>query len=257
MIDLRGQVALVTGSSRGIGRATALRLAEAGADVIVNFLTSQTAANEVAAEIQQLGRQVVTVKADVSEPEDVASMIEFIQQRMGRLDVVVSNVASGGFRDLMDATPQHLAATMRANVQPLISLVQSASPLLSRNGQAANRAKVIALSSHGSHLALPAYGLIGASKAALESVVRHLALELGRDGINFNVVLAGLVATDSTRNMPGADGAFQAVSDRTMVDGPVLTVEDVANTVLFLASPLSDQVQGQTIVVDGGVGIRG
>jgi enoyl-[acyl-carrier protein] reductase III len=254
MIDLSGNVALVTGASRGIGRATALRLAEAGADVIVNYVTSQSAANEVAREIQQLGRRAATVKADVSEPDDVAAMLEFVHERFGRLDVLVSNAASGGFRQLMDASPRHFENAMNTNVRALLLLTQAARPMLER---AEGRAKVIAISSHGSHKALPAYGLIGASKAALEALVRHLALELGNRGVNVNAVLAGLVETDSTRGLPNSGDFFQAVNQRRMMAGRPLTTRDVADSVLFLASSLSDLVQGATLVVDGGEGIAG
>jgi enoyl-[acyl-carrier protein] reductase III len=254
MIDLSGNVALVTGASRGIGRATALRLAEAGADVIVNYVTSQSAANEVAREIQQQGRRAATVKADVSEPDDVAAMLEFVHERFGRLDILVSNAASGGFRQLMDASPRHFENAMNTNVRALLLLTQAARPMLERSE---GRAKVIAISSHGSHKALPAYGLIGASKAALEALVRHLALELGNRGVNVNAVLAGLVETDSTRGLPNSGEFFQAVNQRRMMAGRPLTTRDVADSVLFLASSLSDLVQGATLVVDGGEGIAG
>jgi len=251
MSDLSGRVCLVTGASRGIGRACALRLARAGADVAVNYLTSQAAAREVAEEIRQMGRQVAIVKADVSEPDDVQAMIRFLGERFGRLDVLVSNVATGGFRSLVDTTPQNIQAAMATNVVPLLTLTQAALPLFEH---AEGRAKVVAMSSHGSHRALSAYGAIGASKAALESLVRHLALELG-GRINFNVVLAGLVETGSTRSVPRE--AFEKAKAAMMVDGRDLTAEDVAETVLFLSSPESDLIQGQTIIVDGGAGLRG
>jgi len=254
MIDLTGKTALVTGATRGIGRACALRLAEAGADVIINYLTSQSAAEEVAQQIQQLGRRAATVKADIGEDDDVQEMMGFVEQRFGGLDILVSNAATGGFRTLMDSKPQHFQAAMNTNTRALISLTQAAQKLLAREE---GRSKVIAMSSHGSRLGLPAYGLIGASKAALESLIRSLALELGNAGINFNVVLAGLVETDSTRHIPGATEMFQAVQERLLIGGRALTVEDVAGAVLFLASPASDLIQGQTLVVDGGVSIRG
>lgn len=254
MIDLSGNVALITGASRGIGRATALRLAEAGADVIVNYVTSQSAATEVAREIQQLGRRVATVKADVSEPDDVAAMMDFVRERFGRLDILVSNAASGGFRQLMDASPRHFENAMNTNVRALLLLTQAARPMLERSE---GRAKVVAISSHGSHKALPAYGLIGASKAALESLVRHLALELGNRGVNVNAVLAGLVETDSTRGLPNSSDFFRAVNERRMTGGRPLLPRDVADAVLYLVSPLSDLVQGATLVVDGGEGITG
>lgn len=252
MIDLTGQVALVTGGSRGIGRACALALAQAGADVIVNYVAAKTAAEQVADEVRQAGRRVAVVKADVGEPEDVESMVDFIREQFGRLDVLVSNAATGGFRPLLATTPRHFEAAMKTNVHALLSLVQSALPLLER---AASRAKVIALSSHGSHRALPAYGTIGASKAALESLTRHLAQELGDRGINFNIVQAGLVETDSFLQMPNRERMREARRARSLVGDRVLTAEDVARSVVFLSSPLSDLIQGQTIVVDGGAAI--
>jgi enoyl-[acyl-carrier protein] reductase III len=251
---------LVTGASRGIGRATALRLAEAGADVIVNYVTSSSAAKEVADAICAMGRRAATVKADVSEPEDIASMLEFVGNAFGRLDILVSNAASGGFRSLLAATPRHFDAAMKTNVQALMLLTQAALPLLHRDPQssdAARRRKIIALSSHGSHRALPAYGLIGASKAAIESMSRHLALELGNQGINVNVVLAGLVASDSTRNLPESQRIFEAIAQRRLVSGRELLADDVANAVLYLASPLSDLVQGQVLTIDGGEALHG
>jgi enoyl-[acyl-carrier protein] reductase III len=254
MTQLTGQVALVTGASRGIGRACALRLAAAGADVVLNYVTSERAATAVAEEIQRIGRRAAVVKADVSEPEDVQTMVDFVRARFERLDILVSNAAGGGFRPLMEATPRQLDAAMATNVGATLSLVQAARPLLERKE---GRAKVIALTSHGSQVALPAYGLLGASKAALESLVRHLALELGNRGISFNLLLAGLVDTDSTRALPESDAMFRAVADRMMVSGRQLTPDDVADVALFLAGPLSDLIQGQTLVVDGGASIRG
>ncbi|HWA98179.1 MAG TPA: SDR family oxidoreductase [Pirellulales bacterium] len=259
MIDLTGSVALITGSSRGIGRATALRLAQAGAEVVVNYVSSQAPAREVAEQIQKLGRRAAIVKADVTEPEDVRAMVDFVGERFGRLDLLVSNAASGGFRPLMDASERNFDAAMHTNVRATLSLVQAAHKLLARGEGAPGkaRAKVVALSSHGSHQALPAYGLIGASKAALESLIRHLALELGGQGINFNVVLAGLVETDSTRSLPDAAKFFAGFQQQMMTGSRPLTAADVADAVLFLCSPLADLVQGQTLVVDGGAGIRG
>lgn len=254
MIDLSGQVALVTGSSRGIGEACALRLAEAGADVIVNYVTSRGAAERVAGAIRDLGRRTAVVKADVSEQEDVVAMVDFVRSSFGRLDILVSNAATGGFRPLLTATSRHFEATMNTNVRALMFLVQAAFPLLERS---VGRAKVIALSSSGSHLAHPQYGLIGSSKAALESMVRHFALEIGEQGVNLNIVLAGLVETDSFRMMPDQEKIREHRRSRSMTGDKSLTARDVADAVLYLASPLSDMVQAQTLVIDGGSMVHG
>jgi enoyl-[acyl-carrier protein] reductase III len=253
MIDLTGRVALVTGSSRGMGKACAIRLAQAGADVIVNYVTSRGAAMETAKEILALGRRVHVIKADVSQEDDVRSMMEYIAEQVGQLDIVVSNAATGGFRPLLAANERHFQNTFNTNVLALLYLVQSALPLLEKS---ASRGKVIALSSHGSDMALPWYGLIGSSKAALESLVRHLTLEVGDRGVNVNVVKSGLVETDSTRRIPNADVMFAHRKDKTMTGERMLSIDDIANAVLFLASPLADMIQGETLTVDGGAAVH-
>ncbi len=255
MINLTGKVALVTGSSRGIGKACALRLAEAGADVVINYVMNRKAAMELADRILDLGRRVLVVKADVSEEDDVRSMLAAVKEHFGRLDILVSNAASGGFRPLLAATKRNFHASYDLNVLALLYLVQAAIPLMQR-GEGEGRSKVITISSHGSHMALPYYGLIGSSKAALESLVRHLTLEVGNRGVNVNVVKAGLVETDSTRQIPNADAIFMSRKDRSMMGERMLMPEDVADAVLFLASPLSDLVQGETLVVDGGAAVH-
>jgi enoyl-[acyl-carrier protein] reductase III len=253
MIDLSGRVALVTGGSRGIGRACALKLAQAGTDVVVNYVASRTAAMEVAEEIAALGRRASVVRADISEEDDVQSMIDFIREEHGQLDIVVSNAATGGFRPLLGARLTNFDAAMHTNAMALVYLTQAAMPLLEKS---LSRAKIVLLSSHGAQIALPWYGLIGGSKAAAEAIARHLTLEVGNRGVNVNIVKAGLVETDSIRHIPGAEQMLAGRTTKTMVGERVLTVDDVANVVVFLASPLSDMIQGETITVDGGAAIH-
>ena len=253
VIDLSGKTALVTGASRGIGRACALKLAASGADVVVNFRSSADAAADVVQRVMDHGRSGVAIQADVTEQDDVNAMVDFISDRFGQLDIIVSNVAAGGFRPLMDLSPANWDAVLRANAAPLVWLTQAARSLLTKSS---DMAKVIAVSSHGSMWAVPNYGVIGASKAALESLIRHLALELGKDGISFNAVLPGVVDTEAIRTMPGADQVLKAASERMLVNSSSILPEDVANVVAFLASSHSDLIQGQTVVVDGGVSVR-
>ncbi len=253
MIDLTGKVALVTGSSRGIGRASALALAEAGADVVINYVSSEESAMEVAKQILAMGRSVAVIRADVSEREDVDDMIAEVKMIFGGLDILVSNAASGGFRPLITTSDRNFEAAMNMNVRPVLYLIQAALPLLE---SAEDRAKVIAISSHGSFMALPMYGTVGCSKAALESVMRHFALELGERNVNFNIIRAGLVPTDSTSRLPGAEEMFAGRIYKSMTGDRLLEAKDVANAVLYLASPLSDLVQGETLTVDGGAAIH-
>jgi enoyl-[acyl-carrier protein] reductase III len=253
LIDLRGKRALVTGASRGIGRACALRLAQCGADVAVNFLTSAGPASDVAAEIQDLGRRSMAIRADVADRDDVIAMVGVVAEQFGGLDIIISNVAAGGFRTTDELSPTALEATFRSNTAPVVWLAQAATELLSASP---HHGKMIALSSHGSMWAVPHYAAIGASKAALESLIRHLALEHGDKGINFNCVLPGIVATDAVATMPRVDAIIAAAQQRMMIGSRQLHPGDVADVVAFLASPLSDLIQAQTIVVDGGITIR-
>lgn len=261
-LDLIGKRALVTGASRGIGRQVALELAARGASVAVNFLNSQTQAIEVAEQIAECHARaklsdsqvdVMLLKADVSRRDDAFSMIDEVTSRWGGIDIVVSNAAAGGFRELAELTPVNFEAVIRTNASPVVWLTQAAAGSLSetsRNG------KVVAISSHGSRWSVPHYGAIGASKAALESLIRHLALEYGDRGINFNCVLPGIIATDAIASMPGASGLVKAAGERMMSGGRMLSEHDVAKVVAFLCCPDSDLIQGQTIIVDGGVSIR-
>ena len=253
MFDLNGKVALVSGASRGIGRACAESLAACGASVIVNFLNSAEGAKEVVNSIQSCGGQAIAVRADVSERDDVQAMMDVIDEHFGRLDIIVSNAAAGGFRPLTQATPASFDSIMRMNAAPLLWLTQAALPLFQSTE---GISRVIAISSHGSIRGIANYGLIGTSKAALESLVRHLAFELGRSGVNVNAIMPGIVATDAIRTLPGSEGMLKSVQEQILVRDRMLTPADVACAVLFLASRFSDLIQGQVIVVDGGISIR-
>ena len=253
MINLSGKVALVTGASRGIGRACAESLAASGAAVVVNFLSSQEAARELVNVIQSRGGRAIAVRADVSERDDVLAMVDVIGEHFGRLDIVVSNAAAGGFRPLTQVTPAGFDSILRMNAAPLIWLTQAALPLFNASPEIS---RVIAISSHGSIRGIANYGLIGTSKAALESLVRHLAFELGRSGVNFNAIMPGIVETDAIKTLPGSAGMLSSVREQILVRDRMLQPADVAGAVLFLSSPLSDLIQGQVLIIDGGISIR-
>ena len=253
VINLKGKVALVTGASRGIGRACAETLASCGATVVVNFLNSLDGAKDVVNQIVSGGGRAIAVRADVSERDDVQAMMDLIGEQIGRLDIIVSNAAAGGFRPLTQVTPAAFDSILRMNTAPVLWLTQAARPLFQVSPDIS---RVIAISSHGSIRGIANYGLIGTSKAALESMVRHLAFELGRSGVNFNAVMPGIVETNAIKTLPGSVGMLASVQEQILVRDRMLQPADVAGTVLFLASPLSDLIQGQVIVVDGGISIR-
>jgi enoyl-[acyl-carrier protein] reductase III len=256
MIDLVGRCALVTGGSRGIGHRTAVALAKAGADVAITYLNSRRNAEEVGEEIIGLGRRVLAIRADLAEAEDVNNAIDAIREGLGRLDIVVSNAAGGGFRPLMEVSEENFDYALHLNVRAFMLLMQKAAPLLERREEDGVRSKVITLSSWGAERALPMYGVIGACKAALESMTRHAALELGPRGINVNCVRAGVVDTGSLRSLPGVEVVLEERAKRSLAGRRNVTPDDVASTVLFLASDLADMIQGQTIVIDGGTSLH-
>ncbi len=250
MLELHGKVALITGGSRGIGRAIAMRLAENGADVVVNYVRHKRDAEETVAAIEEKGVKCLAVKANVAREDDVIRMFDEIRQQYTHLDILVSNAASGVLKPAMELTTRHWNWAMDINARALLTLTQNAVPMMQAGG------RIMAVSSLGAVRAVPNYTVVGASKAALESVVRHLAVELGPDGIHVNTISAGVVDTDALKKFPNRDEIIGVSLERTPL-GRLTTPEDVADLALFLCSDLAAMIHGQTIVVDGGYAIQG
>jgi len=246
---LTGKYALVTGASRGIGRAIALKLAAEGVHVAINYLRSQTTALETVREIEQFGVNALAVKGNVADRAHLDHIFGQIREKFGRLDIVVSNAASGVLKPALELTDRHWHWTMDINAGALLGLVQGAVPLMGEEG-----GKVIAVSSLGAVRAIPDYAAVGASKAALESLVRHLASELASRRININAVSAGVVETDALKHFPSREAILDNSRRRTPA-GRLTTPEDVANVVYFLCTPYAEMIHGQTLVVDGGYSI--
>ncbi|HPR63589.1 MAG TPA: enoyl-[acyl-carrier-protein] reductase FabL [Thermoanaerobaculia bacterium] len=247
-IDLSGKKALITGGSRGIGRSIAIALAEAGCDVAINFFRHREAAEEVAKEIEALGRTALILKANVAQEDHVHRMFEEMKSVWGQIDILVSNAASGVLKPITELTFHHWQWTMNINAASLLHLIQHSIPLMKEGGI------VIAVSSLGAIRAIPNYTFVGASKAALESLVRHLTVELAPRGIRVNCISAGTVETDALRHFPNRDAILDESLERTP-SGRLTTPEDVADVALFLCSPLASQIHGQTLIVDGGYSI--
>lgn len=250
MFDLHGKVALVTGGSRGIGRAVALRFAENGVDVVVNYVRHRRDAEATVAAIEEKGVRCLAVKANVSMEEDVVRMYDEIREKYDRLDILVSNAASGVLKPAMELTHRHWDWAMDINARALLTLAQHAVPMMPAGG------RIMAVSSIGAVRAVPNYTVVGASKAALESLVRHLAVELGPKNILVNTISAGVVDTDALKKFPNRDDIIGVSLERTPL-GRLTTPEDVADLALFLCSDLSGMIHGQTLVVDGGYAIQG
>jgi enoyl-[acyl-carrier protein] reductase III len=247
---LARKIAMVTGAGRGIGRAIALKLAKAGCDVVVMYHTSQDEAEAVCSEISALGRRTLLLPVDVSEPTSLAEAFGTIRQQFEQLDIVVSNAAIGVLRPVLELTLKHWRRCMETNALALNLLAQEAVPMMREGG------RIIGLSSIGASRAIPHYGFVGASKAALESVARSLAQELGPRGIRVNTVSAGVVDTDALKHFPNREQLLAEYARRTPA-GPTLTPEDVANAVYLLCLPEASMITGHTLVVDGGFCISG
>jgi len=247
---LAGKVALVTGAARGIGRAVARKLGAAGADVAVNYYNSHDEAETLCAELRAWGRRAVAVQGSVGVPDSVDEIFAQVAKEFDRIDIVVSNAASGVLKPAMEMSLKHWRWCMETNAFALNMLAQRAAPLMTDGG------RIIAMSSLGAQRAMPGYGFIGASKAALESLVRTLAQELGPRNIRVNAVSAGVVDTDALQYFPNREQLLSNFAERTPA-GPVLTPDDVAGAVYLLCLPEAAMITGHTLVVDGGFCISG
>lgn len=247
---LTNKVALVTGAARGIGRAIARKLGSEGCDVAVNYYNSADEAEALCAEIRALGRRSVAIQGSVGIPDSVDEIFAAFARNFDRLDIVVSNAASGVLKPTVEMGLKHFRWCMETNALALNLLAQRALPLMQDGG------RIIAMSSLGSVRAMPGYGFVGASKAALEALARSLAQELGPRGIRVNVVSAGVVDTDALAYFPNRDALLADFARRTPA-GPVLTPEDVAGAVYLLCLPEAAMINGHTLVVDGGFAISG
>ncbi len=247
-IRFDGKVVVITGGTRGVGRAITLAFAREGASVIVNYLRNEESARSTQDEVRSLGAVCHLVRGNIAEPETSMKIREVAEKEFGKVDIVVLNAASGVLRHFWDTELKHFRWTFEINVFGHLFLVKELLPLMGEGG------KIIGLSSLGSRRAIPFYSLVGASKGAFESLLRHMALELSSKKINVNIVSAGVVETGALRFFPNKDELVSESKRRTPL-GKLVTPEDVACVVLFLASPFANMINGETINVDGGYSI--
>jgi enoyl-[acyl-carrier protein] reductase III len=247
---LKGKVALVTGGSRGIGRAIALKLASEGADVIVNFFRRREAAEETAREIEALGVASQVIKANVGDPEKVDEMFGTIADSFGRLDILVNNAASGLPRSALELDAKVWGWTMDINARALLLCAQHAARLMEGRG-----GKIVSISSLGSSLVIPKYTAIGVSKATLEALTRYLAIELAPRNICVNAVAASMVPTASGMLYGGGGKPGTSSPPPTTPAGRLVSAEDIAGVVAFLCSETAFMIRGQVIIIDGGTSL--
>ncbi|KAA8650994.1 hypothetical protein EYZ11_004292 [Aspergillus tanneri] len=243
---LQGKVALVTGASRGIGRATALALAKEGARVVVNYVSSAAAAEEVVAEIGS--DDAISVKADVSKLDDIRKLIDQTVERFSKIDILVLNAGllwQAG--DLMSITEDNFDRLFAANVRGPLFTVQAAAPHIPDGG----RVLLFSTSLAGFSMITPNYLLYTATKGAVEQMTRVLAKDLGRRGITVNTISPGPIGTDAY--FVGKTEQMVQMQSNMAPAGRLGKPEEVANVIAFISSDDSQWVNGQTLRINGGM----
>ena len=257
-LDFAGRVAIVTGASKGIGRAIALELAAAGADLVVNARGSE-ALEAVAAELRACGRAVEAVAADVATAAGVAHVVDRMRARFGRVDVLVNNAGKGSPKPMLATTDADWAASFELNLMSAVRLSLACVPLM----QAQGGGRIINISSRVGRQPDPYFAPYAAAKAALINFTKNLANAFSKDGVLSNCVVPGLVRTeaveDAARRSAEATGktiddVFAAtLAKRPIPVGRMGEPTDIAGLVVFLASPRASWITGSTFTVDGGI----
>ena len=244
MFDLSGKWALVTGSSRGLGKGVALALAEAGADIVVNYAGSADKAAEVAAEIQAMGRKALVIQADVSKPEDVDRMFDEIEAKIGGVDILVNNAGVSESTPFTEYTEETFDKVMDLNVKGVFNATRAAANCMIARGSGVilTTSSMVSISGQPSGFAYPA------SKYAVNGLTVSLARELGPKGIRVNAVAPGITETDMMKAVP------KEVIEPMIARIPLRRLgqpEDIANAFVFLASDEASYITGVVLSVDG------
>ena len=244
------KVALITGGARGIGKATALMLATKGADIIIAYYNSATEAEEICQTIVKMGRKAIAIQTDISDEKSVKEMKAHIKESFEQINIIVSNAASGVLKPALKMSTKHWRWCLETNALALNHLCANFHEMMPKGG------RVFALSSLGASRAIPNYAFIGASKAALESLVRALSLELAPMDISVNTISAGVVDTDALKHFPNRERLLEE-SRQYSLAGRLIEPQDVANVIYLLSLPEAEMIRGQTIIVDAGYSIIG
>jgi len=245
MEDFVGKTTLVTGASRGIGKAIALEFARRGSNIAFNYLRNHKAAADSKKEIEALGVKCVAVRAHLGDTDKIDEMFKNISTEFKTLNILINNAASGVQKRANELQPKHWDWAMNINARaPWICSIK-ASELMHEGGN------IINITSEGSRTVLPYYLSVGTSKAALESLTKYLAVELAEKNINVNAISGGYIETGAFDSFPNKESMSEATGKT--LSGRKMTAQDIANVAVFLCTNKADMIRGQILVVDGGV----
>lgn len=246
---LAGKVAIVTGASKGIGAEIARALAGEGASVVVNFATSRSGADKVVADIQGAGGKAVAVQGDVSKHDDIIRLFSETKKQFGKVDVLVNNAGVYDFKPLTEVNAEHFHRQFNLNVLGLILATQEAAKYFGETG-----GSVVNIGSVAGKMAMPGGSVYGATKAAVDSITRSLAAELGPKNIRVNTLNPGMVETEGTtsQGITNHDNDFRKQIEAQTPLGRIGRPDDIAPVAVFLASDDSKWVTGEAIYVSGG-----
>lgn len=242
--------ALITGGSRGIGRAISLRLAEQADTIIVNYVRNEVEAEKTKKMVEERGAKCVLAKANMFYTAEIDRLFDLINENVDTLDVFIHSAALSSFKPLTQIKANQWNFVMNINTRAFLLCAQKCIPLM----EGKTNGKMIALSSLGSLRVIPNYGALGPTKSALESVIRYLAVELAPMGIQVNGVNGGLIETESIKHFPDAADFIKGATQNTPA-GRIGTPDDIADVVVFLLSDAARWIYGQNIVVDGGLSL--
>ncbi len=243
--ELKGKIAFISGGTKGIGLEIARKLAEKGANVVINYFRSRQSANDAVEEIKGYGVDCYAHRANMGNHDQLPPIFDGIKERFGKLDILISNAALGLYTSMLDIDDKAWDLSMHTNARAFLHCLQLGIPLMPDNS------RVVTLSSLGSIRYIPGYASIGVSKAAIENIVKYAAIELAGKKITVNCVSGGFVDTNALKVFPNYEEMLDGVKKRTPF-GRVGTPAEIADVAVFLAGPKTSWITGQTIIVDGG-----
>lgn len=241
----QGKFAVVTGGTRGIGRAIALELAESGAEVYALYARDRKSADALEQEAKSRELKIHTLRGDLTDEETFRSSMDAVKSACPQVDIIVHAAASGVHKNPLELSEKHMRWTFDINFFAVHKLVLELMPMVPRGG------RLIGITSPGGVRTIPHYAAIGSSKGALESLFRHYAVTFAKDGVAVNLVCPGMVMTDAAKAFPDLEKRLNATLEATP-SGELTTPAEVAELVLFLTTPAAKNIIGQTIVMDGG-----